>query len=242
MSDLPSTTHPDILPRLNPEYVAIHNAHMAHRAPPHTFPWHSDMDGQHCRTSMGGDRRLGVSTLNSFISRQCKAPENPYPAAVEDTNGKAESNANVNKIAVGGTCGGGNLAAIVCFKAQELTPPISMIFQLLLVPGKLGAYQTIISHLLQVTYNLSTPSVADERYPSAKECQNTVWLCKRANDVACNIETAHPFSDALLSEVPPALAFKLKSLGVKVEVKVYPRAPHLILELDAALKVGKAAS
>jgi acetyl esterase/lipase len=40
------------------------------------------------------------------------APENPYPAAVEDTvdalkfiyyNGKAEFNANVNKIAVGGS-------------------------------------------------------------------------------------------------------------------------------------------
>ena len=40
------------------------------------------------------------------------APENPYPAAVDDTvdamkfiyhNGKAEFNANVNKIAVGGS-------------------------------------------------------------------------------------------------------------------------------------------
>jgi len=62
-------------------------------------------------------------------------------------------------------------------------------------------------------------------------------------------------SDALLAKVPPAfigvceldllrdegIAYgeKLKSLGVKVEVKVYPRAPHLILGLDAALKVGR---
>jgi acetyl esterase/lipase len=59
----------------------------------------------------------------------------------------------------------------------------------------------------------------------------------------------------LLAKVPPAyigvceldllrdegIAYgeKLKSLGVNVEVKVYPRAPHLILGLDAALKVGK---
>ncbi|KAG1732078.1 hypothetical protein EDB19DRAFT_1735764 [Suillus lakei] len=35
---------------------------------------------------------------------------------------------------------------------------------------------------------------------------------------------------------------KLKSLGVKIEIKVYPRAPHLLLELGAALKVGRAAS
>jgi acetyl esterase/lipase len=89
------------------------------------------------------------------------APENPYPAAVEDTvdalkfiyhNGKVEFNANVNKIAVGGSSrcvpvrscmmkasssvSGGNLAAIACLKAQELTPPIPIIFQLLIVPGK----------------------------------------------------------------------------------------------------------
>jgi hypothetical protein len=31
---------------------------------------------------------------------------------------------------------GGNLAAIACLKAQELTPPIPIIFQLLIVPGK----------------------------------------------------------------------------------------------------------
>ena len=103
------------------------------------------------------------------------APENPYPAAVEDTvealkfiyyNGKVEFNANVNKIAVGGSSrcvpshpipvwrsinfiSGGNLAAIVSLKAQELTPPIPIIFQLLIVPGKCETFQTIISHLLQ---------------------------------------------------------------------------------------------
>ena len=62
-------------------------------------------------------------------------------------------------------------------------------------------------------------------------------------------------SDAALSKVPPAwigvceldllrdegIAYgkKLKSLGVKAEIKVYPRAPHQILGMDAALKVGK---
>ncbi|KIK32770.1 hypothetical protein CY34DRAFT_18813 [Suillus luteus UH-Slu-Lm8-n1] len=313
MSDLPSAIHPDILPRLDPEYVKIHNVHLAHRVPPHAIPWHpdirkapyipggssvvtvgavKDISLQNCKIRAfipegspppegwpvllyihGGGWTLGsIDTLNSFISRQCKenncvsvaldyrlAPENPYPAAVEDTvdalkfiyyNGKAEFNANVNKIAVGGSSSGGNLAAIACLKAQELTPPIPIIFQLLLVP---------------VTDNTAT--VTDERYPSWKECQNTVWLNEGRMMWFRNMYLPDPAtwaepdnspifaSDALLAKVPPAyigvceldllrdegIAYgeKLKSLGVKVEAKVYPRAPHQILGMDAALKIGR---
>ncbi|KAG1749216.1 Alpha/Beta hydrolase protein [Suillus lakei] len=313
MSDLPSAIHPDILPRLDPEYVAIHNAHMAHRVPPHIIPWHpdirkvpyipgsspvstvgavKDISLQNCNIRAfipegtpppegwpvllyihGGGWTIGnINSNSSFISRQCKenncvalaldyrlAPEIPYPAAVEDTvdavkfiyyNGKAEFNANVNKIAVSGMSSGGNLAAIVCLKAQELTNPIPIIFQLLIVP--------VIDN---------TASAADERYPSWKECQNTVWLSEGQMLWARNNYLPDPAtwpepdsspifaSDALLAKVPPtyigvceldvlrdegiAYGKKLESLGVKVEVKVYPRAPHLILGLDAVLKVGK---
>jgi len=224
------------------------------------------------------------------------APENPYPAAVDDTvdalkfiyyNGKAEFNANVNKIAVGGSSryvlvswctmkasslfifsfSGGNLAAIACLKAQELTPPIPIIFQLLIVPGKEKKimFQTITSHLLSVTDN--TASVADGRYPSWKELQNTVWLSEGRMMWFRNMYLPDPAtwaepdnspifaSDAALAKVPPALVCvceldllrdegiaygeKLRSLGVKVDIKVYPRAPHQILGMDAALKVGK---
>jgi acetyl esterase/lipase len=133
------------------------------------------------------------------------------------------------------------------------------------VPGKSDAYETTISHLFLVTDN--TASVADGRYPSWKECQNTVWLSEGRMMWFRNMYLPDPAtwtdpdnspifaSDALLAKVPPAfigvceldllrdegIAYgeKLKSLGVKVEVKVYPRAPHLILGLDAALKVGR---
>jgi len=219
------------------------------------------------------------------------APENPYPAAVDDTvdalkfiyyNGKAEFNANVNKIAVGGSSrcvpvpfcmmemshfvSGGNLAAIACLKAQELTPPIPIIFQLLIVPGKRKkVFKTIISYLLLVTDN--TASVTDSRYPSWKELQNTVWLSEgrmmwfRKMYLPDPVTWTEPdnspifASDAALAKVPPAfvcvceldllrdegIAYgeKLKSLGVKVDIKVYPGAPHQILGMDAALKVGK---
>ncbi|KAG1886813.1 Alpha/Beta hydrolase protein [Suillus fuscotomentosus] len=196
----------------------------------------------------GGGWTLGsIDTLNLFISRQCKenncvsvmldyrlAPENPYSAVVEDT---AEFNANVNKIAGGGSSSGGNLAAITCLKAQELMPPIPITFQLLIVP---------------VTDNTAF---------------NTIWLCEGRMMWFCKMYLPDPVtwtgpdnlpifaSDALLAKVPSAFISvceldilrdegltygkKLKSLGVKVEAKVYPGVLHQIFGMDAALKVGK---
>jgi len=43
MSDLPSAIHPDILPLLDPEYIAIYNKHIAHIALPHTLAWNPDI-------------------------------------------------------------------------------------------------------------------------------------------------------------------------------------------------------
>ncbi|KAG1861801.1 Alpha/Beta hydrolase protein [Suillus subalutaceus] len=308
MSDLPSAIHPDILPRLDPEYVAIHNAQIAHRVPLHTIPWHpdirkaphvpggspvrtvgavKDISLQNCKIRAfipegtppqegwpvllfihGGGWTLGdIDTSNSFISRQCKenncvsvavdyrlAPENPYPAAVEDTidalkfiyySGKAEFNANVNKIAVGGSS---RCLQSACLKAQELNASNP-------------------HHLPAINLIDNTASVTDERYPSWKECQNTVLLSEGRMMWFRNMYLPDPAtwtepdnspifaSDALLAKVPPAyigvcevdilqdegIAYgeKLKSLGVKVEVKIYPRAPHSILGMDAALKVGR---
>ncbi|KAG1893907.1 Alpha/Beta hydrolase protein [Suillus fuscotomentosus] len=132
----------------------------------------------------------------------------------------------------------------------SLAPPTPIIFQLLIMP---------------VTDNMA--STTDERYPSWKECQNTIWLCKGRMMWFRNMYLPDPAtltepdnslifaSDALLAKVPPAFVSvceldilwdeglvygeKLKSLGVKIEAKVYPGAPHQILGMDAALKVGK---
>ncbi|KAG6371740.1 S1/P1 nuclease-domain-containing protein [Boletus reticuloceps] len=184
--------HPDVLHRLDPEYVPFHNEHIA-PVVPHTIPWHSDIHKLpvvpgsspvvqasprlaglslhprrfgssfavvHYRTDathQGGWTLGSLATQASFPARQCKehrcltvcldyrlAPENPYPAAVVDTvdtlkwihqHGQSELIANVNKIAVDGSSSGGNLAAIVSLKAQQLNPPIPILFQLLVVPG-----------------------------------------------------------------------------------------------------------
>ncbi|KAG1898108.1 alpha/beta hydrolase fold-domain-containing protein [Suillus fuscotomentosus] len=147
MSDLPSAIHPDILPRLDPKYVAFHNTHLVHRVLPCTILWHPDIrkaldiPGDSPVMTVGAVKDINNNCISVALDYRL-APENPYPAAVEDTvdalkfiyyNGKAEFNANVNKIAVGGSSSGGNLAAITCLKAQELTPPIPIIFQLLIV-------------------------------------------------------------------------------------------------------------
>lgn len=112
------------------------------------------------------------------------APENPYPAAVEDTveslewvlANKAELNIDIDKIATGGSsrflsafkiivpyrlisCSGGNLAAILTHKAALMEPPVPLIFQLLIVP---------------VTDN--TASESGDVYPSWAENAKTVGL------------------------------------------------------------------
>jgi len=123
----------------------------------------------------------------------------------------------------------------------------------------------ITSHLPSVIDN--TASVTDGRYPSWKQMQNTVVLSEGSMMWFRNMYLPDPAtwtepgsspifaSDAVLAKVPPAFisvceldilrdegiayADKLKSLGVKAEVKVYPRVPHGILGMDGVLKVGK---
>ncbi|KAF8133996.1 alpha/beta hydrolase fold-domain-containing protein [Boletus edulis] len=221
----------------------------------------------------GGGWTLGnLATQASFAARQCKehrclticldyrlAPENPYPAAVIDTvdalkwihqQGQSELNANVNKIAVGGSSSGGNLATIVSLKAQQLDPPIPILFQLLVVP---------------VIDNTATDS--GDKYPSWKEMKNTVWLNKgrmmwfRHNYLPdpttwANWDNSPIFApETLLANAPPAwvgvcemdilrdegIAYgkKLEALGVKVEIKTYERVPHQSLGMDGVLAVSK---
>ncbi|KAL3495320.1 AB hydrolase superfamily protein [Aspergillus germanicus] len=73
------------------------------------------------------------------------APENPYPAAIEDAvaalqwvespKGSKVLKIDASRIAIGGTSAGGNLAAVLSLKASELSPPIAMRAQILVVPA-----------------------------------------------------------------------------------------------------------
>lgn len=138
---------------------------------------------------------------------------------------------------------GGNLAAIVALKAPTLTPPVPILFQLLIVP--------VIDN---------TASASDRRYASWRVNANTAWL--PAEHMAWFREhyLPHPEDrvkwdsspifapDDLLSKAPRAwiavaemdilrdegIAYgeKLAQAGVEVVVKVYEKAPHPIIVLD----------
>ena len=89
-----------------------------------------------CRTLANGAR------CTVFSVEYRKAPESPFPAAVDDCfsalkfvfeNGK-KLNVDTAKIATGGDSAGGNLATVIALMARDAGgPPLS--FQLLIYPG-----------------------------------------------------------------------------------------------------------
>ncbi|KAL1951869.1 hypothetical protein VTO73DRAFT_1018 [Trametes versicolor] len=218
----------------------------------------------------GGGWTLGtINAENSFSTNMCRraqcvvvsvdyrlGPEEPYPAAVEDsvealhwvhTKGKAELGINPARIAVGGSSSGGNLAAVVAHKAALAEAPIPLVFQLLVVP---------------VVDN--TASTTDTRYPSWQENINTIALVPARmlwfrDNYLPNKEDWTKWDNSPIfapeesfKKAPPAwigvaeldilrdegIAYgdKLKSAGVPVEVKVYKGAPHPIMAMDGEWK------
>jgi acetyl esterase/lipase len=194
------------------------------------------------------------------------APEHRYPTAVEDAlesldwvlkNGKSKLNIDITRIAVGGSSrqafffasslpgkstsisSGGNLAAILALKAAEATPPIPLIFLLLIVP--VTDNTASVDNLW--AENALTPWLSPARmlwfrdnYLPNKE-DYTKW-------------DASPYfaPEALLAKVPKTwiavceldilrdegIAFgkKLEGLGVPVTIEVYKGAPHPIMAMD----------
>ncbi|KAI0068229.1 hypothetical protein BV25DRAFT_1793279 [Artomyces pyxidatus] len=306
--------HPDILPRLDPEYVAFHNEHLTSYLHVHEIPWDpsirnaptvpggskplqvgaiADYTLENCQVRVftpegpvpskgwpvfiffhGGGWTLGsINSENSFCTNMCKyatcvvvsvdyrlAPENPYPAAVEDavqalewvwSQGKSTLNVNLDQIAVGGSSSGGNLSAILTHKAALRTPPIPLVFQLLIVP---------------VTDN--TASELGDLYPSWAENRETTWLHPAKmmwfrktylpNEVDWPKWDSSPIlaPDELFRKSPKtwiavteldvlrdegiAYGKKLGDAGVEVEVQVYKGAPHPIMAMDGTvLNVGR---
>ncbi|KAF8673486.1 hypothetical protein RHS04_07658 [Rhizoctonia solani] len=106
----------------------------------------------------GGGWVLGsINSENSFCTRACLtaeclvvsvdyrlAPEHIFPAAVDDSwaamewvyeRGPPESGINRSKIAVGGSSAGSNLSAVMAQRAARRSPPIPIIYQVLIVPA-----------------------------------------------------------------------------------------------------------
>lgn len=74
--------HPDILPRLDPEYVPFHNKYIAPIVPPHTIPWHPDI--RELPVVPGASPVVQVGSVRDIALERCKirvyTPEGESPA------------------------------------------------------------------------------------------------------------------------------------------------------------------
>ncbi|KAG9314331.1 Alpha/Beta hydrolase protein [Chiua virens] len=73
--------HPEILPRLDPEYVEFHNKYIAHLPAPHTLPW--DPSIRNRETVPGAADTLQVGSVKDYDLSKTKVrvftPEGPAP-------------------------------------------------------------------------------------------------------------------------------------------------------------------
>lgn len=180
------------------------------------------------------------------------APENKFPAAVEDAfaavqyvaEHAGEFGADPGRIAVGGDSAGGNLAAVVCLKARDQAgPPIA--FQLLVYPvtdydddsPSLREYGK--NHLLtraMIPYfwghYVSGPDQAREPHASPLQAKSLEGL---------------PPAMVITAECDPirdqgeAYARRLRESGVPVTLKRYEGAIHVFFQMAGAIDAGKQA-
>ncbi len=182
------------------------------------------------------------------------APENPFPAGVEDcyaafcwaSKNAKELGGDAARIAVAGDSAGGNLAAAVSLMARDRKGP-EIKLQLLVYPG--------VDMALEVSY----PSYADfgggEYFLGLADMK---WLkgMYLGNDEDAKDMKASPLLYPDLSNLPPALimtagydplcdqgkhyADRLKAAGVQTEYECFSGAIHGFISFAGGLDIGVA--
>lgn len=190
-----------------------------------------------------------------------RAPENPFPAALEDAYAAVEwamqyldaLGGDTDRIAVGGISSGGNLAAAVSLMARD-DPDISLEYQLLLNPVTDYSFDTDSYHRFDRDFWAGQVPEGAEGYPLSREDMQWYWN----HYLAREIDGVHPYASPLraqdLSGLPPATvatcefdplldegrayAERLEAAGVDVTYREYENVFHSFLsnfdELDAA--------
>lgn len=185
------------------------------------------------------------------------APENPFPAAVEDAweavlwvlgEGKETLALNVDKLATGGSSAGANLAAVMCQRAVARgTKPFKLL--LLSVP--------VMDNTADTTNNASWKAY---QHAPALPAPKMLWF--RNHYLPNKEDWSHPEASPIFWEgdwakLPPAcfvigeldvlrsegeqFAKKLEDAGVKSEVNIMKGQPHPFIAMDAALEAGSRA-
>ena len=181
------------------------------------------------------------------------APENKYPAAVEDAYAAtkyvaehaAEFGIDSSRIAVGGDSAGGNLAGVVSLLARDRGGP-RLKFQLLIYPlVDFNDQSASMSQFGQGDYFLTMEGMD--------------WFKKSylASEDAAREPSASPINATDFRGLPPAMvitaecdplrdqgeayARKLEAAGVQVELKRYEGMIHPFLSLAGIIDAGRTA-
>ncbi|KAH7309659.1 alpha/beta hydrolase fold-domain-containing protein [Stachybotrys elegans] len=185
------------------------------------------------------------------------APENPFPAAVEDCweavlwtmdKGKELLGLDLSKMATGGSSAGGNLAALVCQRAAARGEQFFKL-QLLSVP--------VMDNTADPSNNVS---YAENEHVPALPSEKMIWY--RKHYLPNKSDWSHPEASPLFwqgdwSKLPPAVlvlggldvlrtegeqfAQKLTEAGVEADIHVFKGMPHPFLAMDGVLEVGRVA-
>jgi len=144
------------------------------------------------------------------------APENPFPAAVEDAmcslrwayENASELGINPDRIAVGGDSAGGNLAAVV---SQQR--PVPLVFQLLIYPA--------------TDMTASFPSHVENAAGPVLTTQAMQWFTNHymptGADLKDPLASPHFAPDSLLKGAPPALIITAELDPLRDEGEEYGR-------------------
>lgn len=180
-----------------------------------------------------------------------QAPENPFPAAVEDayasyiwaTQNAASIGGDPKRVAVAGESAGGNLATVVARKARDAGAQLP-VHQLLVYPIANYGFDTpsyqqfanakpLSKGLMQWFFSYYLPSEADGASPDVSPLRADVSGLPPATIIAAEI-------DPLTSE-GQQYAQKLRDAGVPVTYQLYNGVTHEFFGTGAVVNEGKQA-
>jgi len=199
-----------------------------------------------CRTLANGAR------CAVFSVEYRKAPESPFPAAVEDcfaalqfiSREEKKLRINAKQLAVGGDSAGGNLATVMALMARDAGGP-AVSFQVLIYPGvdQRMAHASIKRN--GEGYLLTEKSMVYFRghyLPNSKD-----WLDWRASPLLAKSLRGLPPAFLLTAGFDPLVdegreyAERMQKEGVKVEYKNYAGMVHGFITMGRVLDSANAA-
>ncbi|KAJ5747325.1 esterase/lipase/thioesterase, partial [Penicillium nucicola] len=227
----------------------------------------------------GGGWVLGnIDSENSLCTNVCTqancvvittdyrlAPENPFPAAVHDAweavlwavtgvaGSRLELGFDMNKLTIGGSSAGGNLAAVMTQKAlthEAFAKHPGFRFQVLVVPV-MDNTATVESSTTYKSYEHTAALPVDKMlwYRRHYLPNEVDWKSPDASPLLATADTFAKLPSALvvvagldvLRWEGEEYAKKMEEAGVAVEVKVVEGVPHPFIVMDAVLPKGKEA-